>query len=320
MFAKLRFTGSPTAANFGSDVVAVLTGETDKNNLSSAILPGATEIASTYPAGWEVYDSDTGTASEWVLRAPCDGDATQYKYMKLRFVGGPYAYMYYSLMEDWNPSTNTATNACTEKSIQMCRRPVESYGDFTQLFYLLSTNRYIYVRNTGYIYTTGFPCIEIDRIHPCLEVGSGYLPAVQTQNNPTSVTSLTVYYTKIPRILDDAGTADLTNYDIRMLSSMGRPLAVSSEFDSLSSDVVYDSGGTPSYGIHLMVFERRETVGSIIGTSEVSKLWLMQAEAVTGFEDQTLHTLDTTDDVRVMWDTTNNIVGHGLGRYVIQAE
>lgn len=320
MLAKIRFTGSPTAANFGSDVVAVLTGETDPNNLSSAILPGATEIASTYPAGWEVWDSATGVADTWVLRAPCDGDATQYKYMKLRFVGGSYAYMYYQLMEDWNPTTNTATNAVTEKFIQMARFAVESWGDDTQLFYLMATNRYIYVRNTGYLFTTGFPCIEIDRIHPCLGVGNGYLPAVQLQNNPTSITSMTVYPAQMPRILDDAGTADITNVQIRLESSLPRPISVSSEFDSLSSDVGYDSGSTPSYGIHLMVFEHRETIGSIIGTSELAKIWMMQAETVAGFEDQTLHTLDTPDDVRVMWDTTNNVVGHGLGRYVILAE
>ena len=320
MFAKIRFTGSPIPADFGSDIVAVLTGETDKNNLSSAVLPGGTEISSVYPAGWTVWDSDTGTADEWVLRAPCDGDATQYKYLKLRFVGGSYAYCYYTLMEDWNTTTNTATNPVTEKFIQMVRFPVESQGDFTQIFYLIATNRYIMMRNTGSLFTTSFPCVELTRLHPCLGIGNGYLPAVQLQNNPTSNSSFSTFVAQMPRLIDDAGTTDDTNVQLRLQTTSSRPLSVSGEFDQMLVDVAYDSVGTIHHAIHCMLIERDDFYGGLIGTSDISKLYMMQAAAVTGLEDQTLHTLDATDDMRIMWDTTNNIVGHGLGRYVIQAE
>ena len=307
--------------NAANDIIAVLTGETDKNNLSAFNLPGGTTIASSFAAGWTIWDSSTGTADEWVLRAPCDGDATQYKYVKLRFfASGTYLGIGHQTMEDWDAGSNTPTNACTEGTVNYNRYPTNSYSN--GVTEVMATNRYIMIRASLYGRTWGIPCMEISRTHPCLEVGSGYLPAIQTTiGNPFVATNLTTYYARIPRILDDAGTADLTDQDIRCTNNGLRPSTnVTNEFDQLGLNIAYDNANNPFYGVHLILFERRELIGHVCGDSSVAGVYIAPGGVVSGFEDDTLHTLDTTDDLRCMWHDTENITTHGDIRFFIPAE
>jgi hypothetical protein len=316
-------TSSLSAGNLtlaAEDIIAILTGETDKNNLSAMNLPGGTSIASSYPAGWEIWDDDTGTINEWVLRAPTIDDAAQYKYVRIRFyTSSAYLYLESQLMEDWNPATNTATNACTTDAVNLTRFPTNSYSNGTTE--VVATARYIFVRANIYALTYAFPCIEITRVHPSLEIGSGRVPAVQLQNNGFGATNMTTYYAAIPRILDDAGTADLLAQDIRCINGGGRPSTnISNEFDNLAEEIAYDDSNNPSYGIQQILFERRELIGQVCGDSIVSGVFLMQGGVVTGFEDRTLHTLDSTDDVRCLWLDTSQTTTHGNNRIIIQAE
>lgn len=323
MHAKIAWEPalSLDVASAASDIVAVLTGETNKANLSSFVSQGGTTIASTYPAGWEVWDSSTGTANEYVLRAPCDGDATQYKYVKLRFhIISSYLYCGHQLMEDWNPTTNTPTNACTEVVLNYTRHPLNSYNS-NQVFHVFATPRYIAFRATVYAQTMTFPCMEISRVHPCFEVGSGYLPAIQMNTTQFSATNLTTYLARIPRVLDDAGTADLINQDLRMTNGGFRPETnVNLGYDQFSETIAYNSSGTPFYQIENIIFERRDLIGQVCGDSTTAGVFIAQGGVVTGFEDETLHTLDTTDDYRCIWRTTENITSHGNVRYFFPAE
>jgi len=322
-YSNTGSSASIAVPDMGSDIVAILTGETDKNNLSATASLGAIQIASTYPAGWTVWDDDTGTANEWVLRAPCDGDAAQYKYVKLRFyVSSTWSFVGTQLMEDWNPSTNTATNACTEQPQGLMRHPPTSYG--AQVLDIMSSNRYMIFRTQASSQGdhTMFPALELTRLHPCLGVGNGYLPAVQADASFYESDNLTTYRADIPRILDDAGTTDLTNQSIRFLATHSRPSVAdtTTEFDSIITDVGYNSVGTPYYGLHLFLAERRELIGGNIGTSEVSNIWFMQGGVLAGFEDLSLHTLDTTDDIRCMWMEKNTVLNGGDPRLMIRAE
>ena len=325
MHATLAFEGasSLTAGNItlvANDIIAILTGETDKNNLSAMNSPGGTSIASTYPAGWEVWDSDTGVLNEWVLRAPTVDDATQYKYVKLRFfTSSSYMYIEQSIMEDWNPATNTATNPTATHSLNYCRFPTNSYSNNT--WEIMATERYIFFRANIFSRTFNFPCMEISRIHPCLAIGSGRVPAVTIKSAPFSATSLSVYNASIPRILDDAGTADYTPGDLRCINGGGRASTnITNEFDNLTAEVAYDNASNPSYGVQQIIFERRDLVGQVCGDSTVADVFIMQGEVVTGFEDGTLHTLDTPNDRRCMWTDTEDITTHGDVRIIIRAE
>ena len=329
MHATIAWEGasSISAGNLtllAGDIIAVLTGETDKNNLSAMVSVGGTSIASAYPAGWTVHDSSTGTADEWVLRAPCVGDAAQYKYVKLRFyISSTYFALGWQVMEGWDAGSNTPTNDCPEQTVSLSRFPTNSYSNNT--LELVATARWMYFRVNLYTGNPAFtiPCIEITRTHPCLEVGSGYLPAVQLSANSTafSATNLTTYYAWIPRMLDDAGTADITAQPIRCTNNGVRPSTnISNEFDNLSSEIAYDDSNNPSYGIQAILFERRDLIGQVCGDSTASDVHIMQGEVVAGFEDLTLHTLDATDDSRCMWLKNNNVTTHGNIRLIIQAE
>lgn len=322
MHATLAWQGTLVINDAASDIIAVLTGETDKNNLSAQILPGGTTIASTYPAGWEVWDSDTGVINEWILRAPTVDDATQYKYVKLTFTNSSsYLRLTYAVMEDWNPTTNTATNLCTVAASQTSRHPATSFGNNS--LDLIATARFMMFRNQLYTsnVATFFPCIEITRTHPSLQIGTGRVPAVHMEDFALGQTSFTQYLSSIPRVLDDAGTADLTSQDIRAVCNGVRPSTnITNEFDNLTADRAYDSVGAVSYGVHAILFERREIIGQVLGDSSVSDLHIMQGEVVAGFEDRTLHSLDTTDDSRVMWKAWNQITTHGNIRFLVQAE
>jgi len=322
VFAEIGWTGSPSSATFAADIVAVLTGETDENNLSTDVVPGASSIIATIPAGWTIYDSATGVADEYILRAPTVDDATQYKYTRIKVTGTTTRTITCSTMEDWNPTTNVATNETTAGSMSLLRTPIGSFGDTVQIVTLIATARYIAIRATGYLYTTIFPCVEISRIHPSLAIGTGRVPAVTMDDATLTNDNLVTYNTYIPRILDENGTADITNGAIRALATHQRPSCVdtATEFDSLSTDVGYDSGGTPYYGIHLILFERRDLVGGIIGTSEVSKLWYVQAEVVAGFEDKTTHELDAPNDLKCLWTKTNLVTDGTYPRIFIEHE
>jgi len=325
MRCKYAANGSPTAANFGSDIVALLTGETDKNNLIAA-LPGATEIFSVYPAGWEMFDSDTGTADEWVLRSACDGDPAQFKYLRLRFFIGASTIMRIdsSVMEDWNPTTNTATNETTTDEISTFRMPISSWGDGVQIFDIFATNRYVTWRNTGYTGiapSMGLAALEITRTHPCLAVGSGYVPVITTIDSWYTGTSFTSQFNaRIPRILDDIGTTDLINKALRIGNTSSRGEHVTNEYDNLSTAIVYDNAGNPFYALNLIHVEKYEDVGAPIGSSALGPIYSMEAGIVAGFESDTLHTLDTPNDLRLIWPEWNISTSKGQPKFLFRNE
>lgn len=315
--------GTTNLARAASDIIAILTGETDKNNLSLMTSPGGTSISSTYPAGWEIWDDDiSGTyPNSWILRAPTVDDPAQYKYVKLEFfTSSSYLYVQYSVMEYWDPVTNTPTNICTTWNVNLTRHPTNSYGPNNTLE-IMATAQYIIFRANIYSSTWCIPAIEISRIHPSLGIGTGRVPVCMINQNGFAATNFTTYSARIPRILDDAGTADLTNQDIRVTNGGGRGSTnVSNEFDNIVAEVAYDDSGTPYYGVQQMIFERREIIGTPCGDSSAADLFIMQGGVLAGFEDRTLHTLDTTDDRRCMWFDDDAIITHGDCRWIIRAE
>lgn len=325
MFAEIAWSGTPSNATFIADIVAVLTGETDTDNLSDDIITGqqGTNIVSTIPAGWEVWDNSTGVNDEYVLRAPTIDDPTQYKYCKLKVTGSTTRTLSHSIMEGWDVGSNAPTNITVVPAFSFIRTPIFSFGDGQQRVTVMATARYIIIRATGYQFNTTFPCIEIDRINPSLAIGTGRVPAVTLDELTLINDNLTTRNTYMPRVLNDTGAVDFFGTSgIRTLATHQRPSCydTSTEFDSLSTDVAYDSGGNPFYGLHLLLFEYRGVVPGIIGTSNIAKIWYVQAEVVTGFEDKTLHTLDTPDDLRCMWTRTNLVASGAYPRFFIEAE
>jgi hypothetical protein len=106
MFTVYNYAAGATQANVLSDIVKLLTGETNKANLSAACVQANTSILSTVAAGWSVWDASAGTNIQ-CLRA-INQDASTYKYYLLQF-GSTTAFSA-ATAESWNAGTHTGTN------------------------------------------------------------------------------------------------------------------------------------------------------------------------------------------------------------------
>src|SRR5574343_619720 len=106
MYAKLQISGTATAAQVVTDIVAVLTGTTDVNALSAQIVKANSQIISTDPAGWTLVGDYLTTGK--VLSAPVADNAAQYKYVAIFTSGTSVAYQ---LGEGYNAGGKTLTTA-----------------------------------------------------------------------------------------------------------------------------------------------------------------------------------------------------------------
>lgn len=108
MYASYYYSAGSTAANILADVVAILTGETNKANLSASCNQTNTNIdASANVAGWSVYDASAGTNAQ-CLRAAVADNSSQYKHLVLDFSSAGYMKM--KVYDTWNNSAHTGTS------------------------------------------------------------------------------------------------------------------------------------------------------------------------------------------------------------------
>jgi len=114
---SLIFTPSSTGSRFAIDNVSVkpLTGVVDKTLLSASCTQANTTITSTIAAGWGVYDANTGTSNQQVLRAK-NADGTTYKYLMLDFSTANF--LKTLVYESWDAGANTGTNLATLSDVQ----------------------------------------------------------------------------------------------------------------------------------------------------------------------------------------------------------
>jgi len=109
MFARYNYIAGSTVANIMADIVAILTGTTDKNTLSASCDKTNTYIYNTYTnAEWILHDASAGT-NQVVLKGARFDDPTNYEYALLDFdtVASKFGVKLY---ETWNETTHTGTN------------------------------------------------------------------------------------------------------------------------------------------------------------------------------------------------------------------
>jgi len=115
MYATYTYAASSTAANILADVVKILTGETNKANLSANCVQAQTSISiAVSTAGWSVYDAAAGTNAQ-CLRAAYDDDATNYKYVVVDTNSAGYVLL--KAYESWNSGTHAGTNLCYNSDV-----------------------------------------------------------------------------------------------------------------------------------------------------------------------------------------------------------
>ncbi len=109
MWAKYAYNSGISQANILADIVAILTGTTDKTTLSTGCDQVNTEIINTYDnAGWTVHDAAAGTNAK-VIKAECQGDAAQFKFVEINT--DTAGQIFAGLWESFNETTHVGTNA-----------------------------------------------------------------------------------------------------------------------------------------------------------------------------------------------------------------
>jgi hypothetical protein len=106
MYLKYTYAAGSTAENIVADILKVITGTTDKTLLSANCVQASTEIISTTPAGWALFDNVN--ALNPVISAPC-ADGVTTKYVQIT---GSTTQIYLKGYESWNATTHVGTNLC----------------------------------------------------------------------------------------------------------------------------------------------------------------------------------------------------------------
>jgi hypothetical protein len=283
MFAHFRFPNSSNnnLANYTADIISVLTGETDKNNLVNTNLDiGNTFIQNTVPAGWTLWDSDTGVANRYVIRAPCKGDAAQYKYLVFNlYEASGYLQFTWYICTDWNTSTNTPTDATTTETNITAFRQSWSGDQDLQIF---ANEQCIVLQVTGTYGKTLFPIMEFSRNHPCFAVGQGYVPVI-SMHQPAMLGE-NANYAYCPRVIHGNGVQDITNANVAVSGSA--MLHAPSEQDfflntNQNKHREVDADGQSYNFLQPIIVMYAAGVGCILGTSEVANLWWCQGDHAT---------------------------------------
>jgi hypothetical protein len=111
MFALYKHQGAIILDDILNDIMLILTGETDINNLSGTCDPSVSYIKtdiSTSP--WTLWDDHNGT--EKILRVEQSDDSGRYKYIGLKHNSGitSSARIAFTVMESWDNGAHTGTN------------------------------------------------------------------------------------------------------------------------------------------------------------------------------------------------------------------
>lgn len=101
MYATLAHNPSSTVEQILADIVAVITGETDLNNLSSVAV-ASSELNTTTAAGWTLWDDVSATQK--VVRQVVSDDPTKHKYLLFKTSGNN---VYMNTYRDWDNVAHT---------------------------------------------------------------------------------------------------------------------------------------------------------------------------------------------------------------------
>jgi hypothetical protein len=223
MHSIYGYISGVTQAQLLSDIVAMLTGETNKANLSAGCDQAATTISAAYDvAGWTVYDAAAGTNAQ-VLRAPCVGDGSQYKYAEINT--NTSGQVFIGLWESWNSGTHTGTNlSFLSKTSGYGQRYATAAAGV--IYISASSGRIIMygVSSAGNGNSTNLSScgiLEFDRGYTWCGVGQGFTPALFWEGLGNC---------SCPRFKDVSGNVQTASTSKSQLVSMGLGLNPNSPY------------------------------------------------------------------------------------------
>jgi hypothetical protein len=175
MYAKYVYNASSDKDNILADILALLTGETNKANLSADCNQTGTEIVATVAAGWTLHDASAGTSKKAIKAAVYD-DATTYKNVVLD--ASAAGYLKTVVYETWNEVSHSGTNKCYDSDSSTYSQRIDVSGGGT--LYVFSSERFLVLAsqtaagwaNSSYSGPTG--CLERSRDLPFDTVAAGW--------------------------------------------------------------------------------------------------------------------------------------------------
>lgn len=177
MYATYVYAAGATRANVLSDVTAILTGETNKTNLSAACVQASTSIVSTIASGWTVHDSSPATDSI-VIKAPHSDEGSVYK---LAYLNISDTRLKVDMCISWDEVAHTGVKSAASigQDISVTSGGTVFIYASARFFALYSEYYSSGVKYSGAT-TYGGPSgiFEMSRIAPWLTVGSGYSKSV----------------------------------------------------------------------------------------------------------------------------------------------
>ncbi|MBF0422630.1 MAG: hypothetical protein HQL73_06530 [Magnetococcales bacterium] len=201
MYTRYTYAAGATQANITADLAAILTGETEKNNLSASCDKNNTLIQATIAAGWALHDSDGGSGSK-VLKAPLADDGTKFKYIRL--YSSATTSIRLEVYETWDAFTNAGTNRCYySDDVNFAQRLDLTNGGVMHVF---SSQRFAMLcadTSGGWgssVYSGPAGCFERTRLLPFDTIAYGMPPYVW--GNLGYANSSTLYGGYAPRILN----------------------------------------------------------------------------------------------------------------------
>lgn len=228
MYTVYNYQAGSTTANVLSDVVAILTGETNKANLSSSCVQSNTTIINTVPSGWTVWDAAAGT-NKVTIRA-LNQDNTTYKYYRFGLTSGSATEGY--TCESWSTSTHTGGNG---SSVATSVWDSGSGG----YFYIYATSKNIVIlpwTSAGFQVMNGLIMMEISRV----TIPSGY-PCFGMHSSPATINGgVSQFY--VPRYKKNTATGDTlsSGVTVGVVIASGQSTAGNLAFRD-ASETVYES-------------------------------------------------------------------------------
>lgn len=221
MFAAYSYNSGISQANFLSDVVAIITGETNVNNLSSGCNKAASSILTTYnTSGWAVHDSAAAT-NRVVVKAPCaDGVKTKYVILDTQTTGK----LSHGGAETWDATTHSGTNFLAGTSFTNINNITAGFDTSSGTLFIYADvhNIIMTFKTTGAMLGISAPAIEFTRDSSIANISKGY-PCWGAVAPSTQIVSS-------PRIKNMVASGDMTaaNARIYMASIYGSGVNVSS--------------------------------------------------------------------------------------------
>lgn len=178
MYTSLFYNSGITPANLLSDAVALCTGETNVNNLSTSCDKVNTVInTSSNSAGWTIHDNSAGT-NAICLKAPISDNETQFKYVVIDT--NSTGYIYTKVYETWDSGTHTGTNICYGSNTSSYAQRISTstagrleFSTSNRKLLLFSYQSNVYGCSSGNSFSG---CLERTRLSPWDIIANGFPP------------------------------------------------------------------------------------------------------------------------------------------------